>query len=198
MAADGGLIAHIATTTNMAAAAATLTATLTAWILLGKPDLGMILNGTLAGLVAVTAPCAWVTVGGSVIIGAIAGVLVVLSVMMFDKLKIDDPVGATSVHLVNGIWGTLCVGLFAAPGLAGGDLQPKLGLFYGGGSEQFVSQLIGVLAVGGFTFAVSLVVWAIIKFTIGMRVSLEEEVEGLDFGEHGNRAYPDFQTVQGH
>jgi Amt family ammonium transporter len=198
MAADGGLIAHIATTTNMAAAAATLTATITAWVMLGKPDLGMILNGTLAGLVAITAPCAWVTVGGSVIIGAIAGVLVVLSVMMFDKLKIDDPVGATSVHLVNGIWGTLCVGLFAAPGLAGGNLQPKLGLFYGGGSEQFVAQLIGVLAVGGFTFAVALVAWAIIKFTVGMRVSLEEEVEGLDYGEHGNRAYPDFQTVQGH
>ncbi len=195
MAADGNMIALIATTTCMAAAAAALTATITAWILLGKPDLGMILNGTLAGLVAITAPCAFVTPGGSVIIGAVAGVLVVLSVIMFDKLKIDDPVGATSVHLVNGVWGTLALGLFAAPGLAGGNAQPKLGLFYGGGAEQLVIQLIGVLAVGGFIFAVSLVAWAIIKFTIGMRVSQEEEIEGLDFGEHGNRAYPDFQVV---
>jgi Amt family ammonium transporter len=195
MAADASMIGHIAVTTNMAAAVATLTATITAWVILGKPDLGMILNGTLAGLVAVTAPCAWVTPTGALVIGAVAGVIVVLAVMMFDKLKIDDPVGATSVHLVNGIFGTLCVGLFAAPGLAGGNAQPKIGLFYGGGADQLVIQLIGVGAVGAFTFVISLVGWALIKYTIGMRVSLEEEVEGLDFGEHGNRAYPDFQTV---
>ena len=197
MAADPVAIGHIAVTTNMAAAMATIMATITAWLILGKPDIGMILNGTLAGLVAITAPCAWVTSTGSVIIGAVAGVLVVLSVMMFDKLKIDDPVGATSVHLVNGIWGTLCVGLFAAPGLAGGSAQPKVGLFYGGGAEQFVTQLTGALAVGAFTFIVAIIVWAIIKYTVGMRVTQEEEIEGLDFGEHGNRAYPDFQTVQG-
>lgn len=198
MAADPVAIGHIAVTTNMAGAMATLTATITAWLILGKPDIGMILNGTLAGLVAITAPCAWVTPAGAVIIGAVAGVLVVLSVMMFDKLKIDDPVGATSVHLVNGIWGTLCVGLFAAPGLAGGNAQPKVGLFYGGGFEQLLTQLTGVVTVGAFTFIIAIIVWAIIKYTIGMRVTQEEEIEGLDFGEHGNRAYPDFQTVQGH
>lgn len=198
MAADPVMIGHIAVTTNMAGAMATLTATITAWLILGKPDIGMILNGTLAGLVAVTAPCAWITPAGALFIGAIAGVIVVLAVMMFDKLKIDDPVGATSVHLINGTFGTLCVGLFAAPGLAGGNAQPKVGLFYGGGWEQFLIQLTGVAAVGAFTFVISLAVWAVIKFTLGMRVSVEEEVDGLDFGEHGNRAYPDFQTVQGH
>jgi Amt family ammonium transporter len=195
MAADGVMIAHIAVTTNMSAAAATLAATGTAWLVLGKPDLGMILNGTLAGLVAITAPCAFVTVGGSVIIGLVGGILVVLSVMMFDKIRVDDPVGATSVHLVNGVWGTLALGLFAAPGLAGGDAQPKLGLFYGGGAEQLISQLIGVVAVGVFTLVVSLIIWGLIKAIVSMRVSLEEEIEGLDYGEHGNRAYPDFQIV---
>ncbi len=199
MAADWAHIAHIAVTTNMAAAAATLSATGVAWILLGKPDLGMILNGTLAGLVAITAGCAFVSVGSSLIIGAIAGVLVVLSVLFFDKIRIDDPVGATSVHLVNGVFGTLAVGLFAQKEITANTV--KDGLFFGGGTEQLMAQLIGVVAVGAFTFVASLIGWILIKYTMGLRVTQEEEIEGLDFGEHGNRAYPDFQiasSVQSH
>src|SRR5207248_1974619 len=111
MAADPGAIAHIAMTTNLAGALGAITATATAWLMMGKPDITMTLNGCLAGLVAITAPCAWVTDGGSAVIGAVAGVLAVLAVPMWDKLKIDDPVGALSVHLVNGVFGTLCVGL---------------------------------------------------------------------------------------
>ncbi len=198
MAADPSAIAHVAVTTNMAAAIATLTATATAWILLGKPDLGMILNGTLAGLVAITAPCAFVSLASSFVIGAVAGVLVVLSVAMFDKLRIDDPVGALSVHLVNGVWGTLSLGFFAQHSALPAGLTAatfKDGLFFGGGSAQLISQLTGVIAVGLFTVIASAVAWGLIKLTLGLRVSAEEEVEGLVFGEHGNRAYPDFQTT---
>jgi Amt family ammonium transporter len=191
MAADAGAIAEIAITTNLAACAATLTATITAWTLLGKPDLGMTLNGCLAGLVAITAPCAFVSPGASLIIGAIAGVLVVLAVLMFDRLHIDDPVGATSVHLVNGVFGTLCVGLFATADRIGRAANPeaKAGLFYGGGVDQLITQLIGVGATALYVIALSAVAWIIIKVVVGMRVSAEEEIEGLDIGEHGNEAY---------
>ncbi|MGE5193097.1 MAG: ammonium transporter [Deltaproteobacteria bacterium] len=196
MAADPGFIADVAVVTNTAGAVATLTATVTAWLLLGKPDLGMTLNGCLAGLVAITAPCAWVSVGSSVIIGAIAGVLVVVSVIGFDRIKIDDPVGATSVHLANGVFGTLCVGLFSDPKImASRGLDPakfKGGLFFGGGMDQLIAQLTGVVATGAYVAIASLVVWAIIKATMGMRVSKEEETEGLDIGEHGNEAYHGF------
>lgn len=191
MAADPVAIGHIAVTTNMAAAMATLTATATAWILLGKPDIGMILNGTLAGLVAITAPCAFVSVTSAVIIGAIAGVLVVLAVIGFDKIRIDDPVGATAVHLVNGIFGTIAVGLFAQKEITANTV--KDGLFFGGGTEQLMAQLTGVVAVGAFTLVISSIAWMLIKVTLGLRVKEEEEIEGLDIGEHGNRAYPDFQ-----
>ncbi len=186
-------IAHIALTTNMACAMAILTATFTSWVMLGKPDLSMILNGSLAGLVAITAPCAFVSVFSALIIGAVAGVLVVLAVLFFDKMRIDDPVGALSVHLVNGIWGTLSVGLFAQNSLvatATGD-----GLFFGGGWTLFMAQLKGVLAVAVYTFVGSLVAWGLIKIVLGLRVSKEEEQEGLDVGEHGNQAYPDFQPA---
>jgi len=187
MAADAGAIARIALTTNTAAAAATLTATLTAWIMLRKPDLSMILNGTLAGLVAITASCAFVSVVSSLIIGLIAGVLVVLAVIMFDKLKLDDPVGALSVHLVNGVFGTLALGFFAedrfAPGITGD------GLLFGGGTKLVVSQIMGIVGIGVFTFVVSIVAWYVIKAIFGLRVSKEEEMEGLDIGEHGVEAY---------
>lgn len=186
MAADAGAIARVALTTNTAAAAATITAAITAWGLLGKPDLSMILNGTLAGLVAVTAPCAYISVPSSLIIGLIAGVLVVFAVIMFDKIKIDDPVGALSVHLVNGTFGVLALGLFAEdrfmPGTTGN------GLFFGG-SSLLVSQIIGIIAVGIFTFVVSIIAWYIIKAIFGLRVSEEEETIGLDIGEHGAEAY---------
>jgi Amt family ammonium transporter len=198
MGMDAEAIGEIAMTTNMAACAATLTATATAWILMGKPDLGMTLNGCLAGLVAITAPCAFVTVGASVVIGAIAGVIVVLSIIMFDRLKLDDPVGALSVHLVNGVFGTLCVGLFSEPGrLAGrGVMETKGGLFYGGGMTQLILQLKTVAATAGYVLVASFVFWTIVKFTIGMRVTKEEEIGGLDIGEHGQEAYPGFVMQQ--
>lgn len=188
---DGSAIAHIAVTTNSAAAAAILSSTFMSWILQKKPDLSMIINGALAGLVAITAPCAFVSVGSSIIIGLIAGILVVLSVMMFDRLKIDDPVGALSVHLVNGIFGTLAVGLFARDGITG--TATGNGLFYGGGLKLLGAQAAGVVAVGAFTFVAALVVWYLIRLVMGMRVSREEEIAGLDLGEHGMKAYPDFQ-----
>ena len=193
MAADAAAIGRIAVATNTAGAAAAISASLTAWLLLGKPDLSMILNGALAGLVAITAGCAFVSIPSSLIIGLIAGFLVVVSVLFFDKLKIDDPVGATSVHLVCGVFGTLCVGLFAqdhfTPNTTGN------GLFFGGGSGLLVKQLVGIVGVGAFVFTISLVFWKIIAATVGIRVPAEEEIEGLDIGEHGNVAYPDFVTV---
>jgi Amt family ammonium transporter len=194
MAASAADIAEIALTTNLAACAATLTATITAWLLLGKPDLGMTLNGCLAGLVAITAPCAFVTAGASLIIGAIAGVLVVLAVMMFDRIRVDDPVGATSVHLVNGVFGTLCVGLFATPDrlARAGNPAATAGLFYGGGTGQLMTQLMGVAYCAVYVFAIAIVAWIVLKLTVGIRVSAEEEVEGLDIGEHGNEAYYGF------
>lgn len=191
MAASFNDIGRIAVTTNTAAAAATLSATVVAWRLMGKPDLSMILNGCLAGLVAITASCAYVSVGAAAVIGLIAGVLVVLAVLFFDKVKLDDPVGALSVHLVNGVFGTLAVGLFAQdaimPNAAGN------GLFYGGGVALLGRQALGVVAVGGFTFAVAWLAWAAIRAAVGLRVTREEELGGLDVGEHGMEAYPDFQ-----
>jgi Amt family ammonium transporter len=193
MAADPGAIGRIAVATNTAAAAAAIAASITAWLLLGKPDLTMILNGALAGLVAITAPCAFVSVPSSLAIGLIAGVLVVLSVLFFDKIKIDDPVGAISVHLVCGVFGTLAVGLFAqdqfTPNTTGN------GLLFGGGAGLLMAQLAGVVAVGAFVFTVALIFWKILEATVGIRVSAEEEIEGLDIGEHGNVAYPDFVSV---
>ncbi len=186
-------VMHILVTTNTAAIAAVLTSTITAWIFIGKPDLGMTINGCLAGLVGITGSCAYVTVEASLLIGAIAGVIVVFAVMFFDRIKIDDPVGATSVHLICGVFGTLCVGLFAKEGVT--SLSTKNGLFYGGGFEFLGAQLIGIVAVGAFVFVSSSLVWYVIKKTLGIRVSREEEITGLDIGEHGNIAYPDFTSV---
>lgn len=189
MAAIPSAIARIAVTTNIAAAAGAFIATMWAWLRLGKPDLSMSLNGCLAGLVAITAPCAFVSPVSAFIIGVVAGVLVVESVLLFDRVGIDDPVGAISVHLVNGIWGTLAVGLFAQRFADLGDAQPKHGLFIGGSGEQFIVQLTGVVAVGAFVFTASLLAWAIIKALVGLRVAPEEEVQGLDIGEMGMEAY---------
>ncbi|MBI5787506.1 MAG: ammonium transporter [Candidatus Schekmanbacteria bacterium] len=192
MAADPLAISHVAVTTNTAAAVATLSATIISWIVLGKPDLGMTLNGCLAGLVGITAGCAYVSIGSSIIIGLISGILVVYSVMFFDKIKLDDPVGALSVHLANGVFGTLCVGLFAQDKITG--TATGNGLFYGGGTTLLMSQLIGIVSVGAFSFTLSMIAWLIIKATVGIRVTLQEEIEGLDIGEHGNSAYPEFVT----
>jgi Amt family ammonium transporter len=193
MAADPLAIGHIAVTTNTAAAAASLSALLVATVMLGKPDLSMVMNGCLAGLVAITAPCAWVSVGSSLVIGLVAGALVVVGVLMFDRLKLDDPVGALSVHLLNGIWGTLAVGLFADSSVAP-VTGPADGLFAGGGFGPFLTQLTGVAAAGGYAFIVSLIAFGTIRAMMGLRVSPEEELEGLDIGEHGMTAYPDFVT----
>lgn len=190
MAAIPSDIARICVTTNTAAAAALLSSTIVSWLFLGKPDLGMSINGCLAGLVAVTAPCAFISVGSSFIIGLIAGIIVVFSVIMFDKVKIDDPVGALSVHLVCGVFGTICLGLFAQdqflPNTTGN------GLLFGGGTTLLMAQLKGIGAVAAFTFLLSYGVFWAIKATIGLRVTLEEEIEGLDIGEHGQVAYPEF------
>ena len=186
------LVAHIVVTTNMACAGGLVTATLVAWGMLGKPDFSMTINGALAGLVAITAPCAFVTPGAAVVIGVVAGALVVFSVLCFDRLRIDDPVGALSVHLTNGIWGTLAVGLFSNPdgvGFAAGDTGPLAGLFYGGGITQLLSQFKGVIAVGVFTMLFSLLVWSVIKATLGLRVDPDVEMEGLDLNEMGMEAY---------
>jgi Amt family ammonium transporter len=193
MSANPEAISHILVTTNTAGIMAILTATATAWIVIGKPDLGMSINGLLAGLVAITPCCAYVSVTSSLIIGAITGVVVVFSVMFFDRRKLDDPVGAISVHLVHGVLGTLFVGLFAQSSAAVADCAD--GLFFGGGFKLLSIQALGVVCVGGFVFASSYLVWQVIKATIGLRVSAKEEIEGLDIGEHGNKAYPDFVTV---
>ncbi len=194
MAADPGAISHIIVTTTFAAAAGALAATVLAWTILGKPDIGMTINGALGGLVSITAGCAFVSPGSSLIIGAIAGAIIVLGVLLLDRVKIDDPVGAIAVHGMGGIFGTLAVGLFAQDAIAPGTTGN--GLLFGGGFGLLWNQLIGVAAVGAAVFGVSLVVWLAIKATIGVRVSEEEEMEGLDIGEHGNRAYPDFVVTE--
>ncbi len=188
-------IATIAVTTNLAAAAGSITAMITIWIRHGKPDTSMTLNGALAGLVAITAPCASVSPTSAVIIGAIAGVLVVTSVEFIDRvLKVDDPVGAVSVHGVCGAFGTLAAGLFAQAkyGEASG-VGAVNGLFFGGGFAQFWTQIIGVAAVFMWSFFGALLLFFVIKHTIGLRVSREEELRGLDIEEHGMEAYSGFQ-----
>lgn len=187
LAADGPAIAHISTTTALAAAFGTVAATIWAWIRVGKPDLSLIVNGMLGGLVGVTAGCAFVELYGAAIIGMICGVVVIEAVMMFDKVKVDDPVGATSVHLVCGALGTLMVGVFGHQGVGGFAGQ---GLIYGGGFEQLGIQALGVAAVGAFVVPSAAVLWFVISKTLGLRVSEEEEMVGLDLSEMGMEAYP--------
>ncbi len=185
MAADPDAIARIALNTSMSGAAACVAATIVAWALLGKPDLSLILSGTLTGLVAITAACNAVGVTGAVIIGLLAGPLTIYSVLFFEKIKVDDPVGAVSVHLVGGIFGTLSVGLFATEG----------GLFWGGGFARTATQVVGIAAVGAATFSLTFFAWWILRATVGIRVSADEELEGLDAGEHGIEAYAAFVKV---
>ena len=184
---------HILMTTNTAAIAAVLTSTAASWAVMGKPDLGMTVNGCLAGLVGITGGCAYVSVASSLLIGALAGVLVVFAVLFFDRIHVDDPVGATSVHLCCGVFGTLCIGLFAQEGVT--TLSVRNGLFFGGGTSLLLTQLIGVLAVGAFAMGASALVWLVLKHTVGIRVTAQEEIRGLDIGEHGNVAYPDFSPT---
>jgi Amt family ammonium transporter len=183
-------IAYIVVNTNAAAAAGALGAMFLSWIRAKKPDLSMSLNGALAGLVGITAGCANVAPAGAIAIGLIAGALVVLSVEFIDKvLHVDDPVGAVSVHGVCGVWGTVAVGLFAQ-----GEYGGQAGLLFGGGWGLLGVQALGVLAVFGWTAATSLALFALLKATIGLRVSPEEELRGLDIGEHSAEAYAGFQV----
>ena len=180
-------------TTNLAACAGAAMAMAVSWKLFGKPDLSMSLNGALAGLVAITAGCDAVTMVGSLAIGAVAGVLVVFSVLFIERVcKIDDPVGAVSVHCVNGVWGPLAVGLFGAEKVLG-TAEESTGLFYGGGCAQLASQAIGVVAVGAWAFLCGLAMFRLIKKNIGLRASEEEELKGMDMAEHNNDAYAGFQ-----
>ena len=172
-------IAMIFVNTNLAAATGAILAMVTSWVKFGKPEVSMSLNGALAGLVAITAGCANVSPAGSVAIGAVAGILVVLSVLFFDKIKVDDPVGAVSVHGVCGAWGTLAAGIFNI----GGTTAAIIGV-----------QLIGIAACFLWTFPAAFIMFKLIDKTIGLRVSPEEEAEGLDFTEHGGNAYPDFEV----
>ena len=158
----------------IAASAALVTSMLTGRILLKHTDLSMTLNGVLAGLVGITAGADCVSVAAATVIGAIAGIIVVFAVLFFDRIRLDDPVGALSVHLVNGVWGTLAVGIFAE-------------------QYSFMSQLIGVAAIGACSFASSFAIFYVLKRISGIRVSEEEELRGLDLGEHGGDAYPGFQ-----
>jgi Amt family ammonium transporter len=174
LSADPGLVSLTLVTTSMAAAAGGLSAAITSWLAAGKPDLSMALNGILAGLVGITAGADQMSGLDAIIIGLIAGVIVYFTVIFVDtKLKIDDPVGAISVHLVCGIFGTLCVGLFGAMA----------------GTEQLITQIKGIVAIGVFTVAFCLIVGLALKATMGLRVSEQEEIEGLDIGEHGMQAY---------
>jgi Amt family ammonium transporter len=185
-------IAHIAATTNIAAAAAAIAAMLTAWWMFKKPDASMTFNGVVAGLVAITCPCAFVSIGSAIWIGLIAGILVVLSVVFFDRvLHIDDPVGAISAHGTCGAWGTFSLGLFAqdvfSPGTTGD------GLFFGGGFKLLGAQCLGIISVFAWCMVTGFILFYVIKHLIGLRVSKEEELRGLDIDEHGMEAYSGFQ-----
>nr|NIP17944.1 ammonium transporter [Xanthomonadales bacterium]NIX12733.1 ammonium transporter [Xanthomonadales bacterium] len=180
LSADPGLISLVCVTTTIAAAAGGVGAMFTSQVTSKKPDLSITLNGILAGLVGITAGADQMSVLNAAAIGFIAGIIVVLSVMFFDRIRIDDPVGAISVHLVCGIWGTLAVGLFGAMK----------------GFGQVINQLIGILSIGAFTAIVAGVLFTVLKATLGLRVDESEEIEGLDTGEHGNMAYPDFVITQ--
>jgi Amt family ammonium transporter len=179
LSADPGLVSLVFVTTSLAASAGAIGAMFASWTFLKSPDITMVLNGILAGLVGITAGADLMGPTSSIIIGFISGIIVVFAVVFFDKIKIDDPVGALSVHLVCGIFGTLAVGIW-------GD---KAGL------DQLWSQLIGVVSVGVFVVITTSILWLIVKSTMGLRVSAEEETEGLDLGEHSMEAYPDFEKV---
>jgi len=186
---NGSLIALVAINTNLAAAAGGISAMIIVWKIFGKPDLSIAMNGALAGLVAITAPCAFVDPWAAITIGAIGGVIVILGVILLDKLKIDDPVGAVPVHGMNGIWGTIAVGLLGKESLG----LAHNGLLYGGGLKQLSVQVLGSLSVIIFIIISMGIVFKLIDVTIGLRVSREEELKGLDIGEHGMEAYGGFQ-----
>ena len=185
-------VGHTALTTNLAACTATIVTMFVTWYRYGKPDISMTLNGTLAGLVAITADCHVIDYYGSIIVGAVSGVLVVFGIELLDKkFHIDDPVGAVGVHCLNGIWGTIAVGLFATKTPV---TSAVTGLFYGGGFKQLGIQLLGITAVVLWVGITSFIMFKVIAKTMGLRASAQEELGGLDIGEHGSQAYPEFIT----
>ncbi|WP_066118120.1 ammonium transporter [Geminocystis sp. NIES-3709] len=190
----GENIAYIAVVTNLAAASGGITGTVSSWILAGKPDLSLSINGILSGLVAITAGCSMVSYSSAIMIGAFGGILVVFAVYFLDSLKIDDPVGAVSVHLVNGVWGTIAVGLFADSIIT--ENENISGLFSSGNFNLLGVQLLGILSVGVTMVIISTLFWNLLKFTLGLRVSPEEEYLGLDIGEHGMEAYSGFLDLE--
>ncbi|MDA8592220.1 ammonium transporter, partial [Flavobacteriaceae bacterium] len=186
---DAVAASAVVVVTNLAAAAGALGALITTWIWYGKPNLAQTLNGALAGLVSITAGCGNMTEGGAVLAGLIGGVIVVFSIEFIEKkLKIDDAIGAASVHGVAGFWGTVVIGLWGVNG------EEAIGLFNGGGSAQFVAQLAGALSYMVWAVVLSFIVFGILKATIGLRVTEEEEIAGLDVSEHGSIAYPGKRT----
>ncbi|HWO96629.1 MAG TPA: ammonium transporter [Bacillus sp. (in: firmicutes)] len=186
---DNGFFGFVALNTNLAAGAGAVAALIISWMVLGKSDVPTMLNGALAGLVAITASCAFVDTWAAVVIGFVAGILVFYSVRFFEKRKIDDPIFALSVHGAAGIWGTLSTGFFATPELATVGLP---GLFYGGGFTQLGVQLMGVAVSGAYAFIVSFIILAVAKKVMnGLRVTEEEEIMGLDISEHGSYGYPE-------
>ena len=187
-----GFFAYVALNTNLAAAAGVFGAVVTSWIVIKKPDLSMLLNGAIAALVAITAACAFVAPWAAILIGFVAGVIVVLGSLLVEKIGIDDPVGALAAHGMSGMWGTLALGFLTVPKLAENLDTGKGGLFYGGGFHQLGIQGLGLLAVGAFTFTASFLVLWLMKVTVGIRTEPEVETLGLDVSEHGMWGYPEF------
>ena len=187
---DGSLIARVAINTNLAAAAGAIAATASVWMVAGKPDLTMGMNGALAGLVAITAPCAFVEPGHAILIGLVGGVIVVFGVIFLDRRRVDDPVGAIAVHGMNGIWGTLAVGIWGQAALG----VPNDGLWFGGGFGQLGIQLLGTVTVSVFIIVVMGLIFKLIDVVMGLRVPRDEELKGLDVAEHGADAYGGFQV----
>ena len=187
-----GFFAYVALNTNLAAAAGVFGAVVTSWIVIKKPDLSMMLNGAIAALVAITAACAFVAPWAAILIGFVAGVIVVLGSLLVEKIGIDDPVGALAAHGMSGMWGTLALGFLTVPKLAENLDTGKGGLFYGGGFHQLGIQGLGLLAVGAFTFTASFLVLWLMKVTVGIRTEPEVETLGLDVSEHGMWGYPEF------
>jgi Amt family ammonium transporter len=191
---DKAFFGFVAVNTNLGAAAGTVAAMMISWAVMGKADVPMMLNGALAGLVAITASCGFVDTWAAVVIGFIAGILVFYSIRFFEKRKIDDPIGALSVHGTAGVWGTLSNGLFATKELAS---VGKPGLFYGGGLHQLGVQALGVITCAAYAFIVSFIILAIMKAVMnGLRVTEEEEIIGLDMSEHGSYGYPELVKAE--
>src|SRR4249919_2637776 len=180
-----GFFAYVALNTNLAAAAGVLGAVITSWLVIKKPDLSMMLNGAIAALVAITAACAFVAPWAAIVIGLVAGAIVVLGVLFVERIGIDDPIGAISAHGMAGVWGTLAVGFLALPSQAKSLDTGSAGLFYGGGLHQLGVQLVGLAAVGAFTFTACFAVLWLMKVTAGIRTDAEAETAGLDVSEHG-------------